>query len=251
MIVRHQLCLAGIFAALAGLACAQDQPPPTGKIPGFTPVEKAFQEELKDVADVAGLPRVLLIGDSISIGYTLAVRSRLAGRANVHRPPENCGSTSYGLTRLALWLKSGPWDVIHFNFGLHDLKYLDAQGRYVSPEQGGKQVASLEEYGANLRQLVQLLKPTGARLIFATTTPVPAGATGRIAGSELEYNRVALKIMREAGIEIDDLHAYATPRSATIQLPHNVHFTPAGSDELGAVVADKIRTVLPSPPSSP
>ena len=52
------------------------------------------------VKDVRGLSRVLLIGDSISIGYTLAVRRALKGKANVQRPADNCGSTDRGVERL-------------------------------------------------------------------------------------------------------------------------------------------------------
>ncbi len=70
--------------------------------------------------DVPGRPRVLLIGDSVSRGYTLATRKELAGRASVHRAPENCGPTANGLKKLDAWLGAGKWDVIHFNFGIHD-----------------------------------------------------------------------------------------------------------------------------------
>ena len=76
------------------------------------------------VEDVAGLPRVLLIGDSISIGYTVPAREALRGKANVHRPLTNCGPTTRGLENLSQWLGDADWDVIHFNWGLHDLKYL-------------------------------------------------------------------------------------------------------------------------------
>src|SRR5690606_1319408 len=72
------------------------------------------------VKDDPRLPRVLLIGDSVSRGYTAAVRKALAGKANVHRAPANCGPTSLGLNKLDVWLGSGKWDVIHFNFGIHD-----------------------------------------------------------------------------------------------------------------------------------
>ena len=75
---------------------------------------------LKPIQDVAGLPRVLLIGDSVSIGYTLPTRELLIGKANVHRPPTNCSSTGNGLKYLKSWLGEKKWDVIHFNFGLHD-----------------------------------------------------------------------------------------------------------------------------------
>ena len=54
--------------------------------------------------DEPGLPRVLLIGDSVCRGYTLAVRKALAGKANVHRAPENCGPTANGIKKLDIWL---------------------------------------------------------------------------------------------------------------------------------------------------
>lgn len=55
---------------------------------------------LAPIRDVAGLPRVLLIGDSVSIGYTLPTRELLKDKANVHRPPTNCSSTGHGLNYL-------------------------------------------------------------------------------------------------------------------------------------------------------
>jgi len=171
------------------------------------------------------------------------VRAQLAGRANVHRPSENCGSTGYGLERLEAWLGAGPWAVIHFNFGLHDLKYLDAQGNYVAPEQG-QQLVPVEEYEANLRKLVQRLQQTGAQLIFATTTPIPAGSAGRVEGSELLYNAAAGRVMRALKVAVDDLHAYALARQGTIQRPKNVHFTPAGSEELAGLVTQSILSKL-------
>src|SRR5205085_7354883 len=78
---------------------------------------------LAPVTDTPGLPRVMLIGDSISMGYTVPVRELLAGKANVHRVPGNAFSTREGLADLSRWLGSEKWDVIHFNWGLHDLKH--------------------------------------------------------------------------------------------------------------------------------
>ena len=80
---------------------------------------------MAEVKDIPGLPRVLLIGDSISIGYTVPVRELLEGVTNVHRPQTNCGPTTKGVDEIDAWLGDGKWDVIHFNFGLHDLKYCD------------------------------------------------------------------------------------------------------------------------------
>ena len=211
---------------------------------GAAPKAKAPNPAYAAVTDVAGLPRVLLIGDSISIGYTLGVRAKLAGRANVHRPPENCGDTARGVKSIDKWLGPGKWDVIHFNFGLHDLKYLDAAGQLAPPEKG-KQVMSLAAYEANLRTLVARLKQTGAKLVFATTTPVPAGTTGRVEDDSIRYNAVAERVMKELGVARNDLHAFVKPRQAQLQRPANVHFTDAGSAQLAETVAACIARLLP------
>lgn len=188
------------------------------------------------VADQPGLPRVLLIGDSISMGYTIPVRELLAGKANLHRPKDNCGPTTRGLEKLDEWLGKGHWDVIHFNWGLHDLKYID-----------GKQQVPLPEYEKNLRELVARLKKTGATLIWCSTTPVPEGCQPlRMPGDELPYNAAAKKIMEANGIGINDLYAFALARLKETQLPRNVHFSPEGSKVLAGQVVASILEVLPA-----
>ena len=199
---------------------------------------------LLPVDDVPGLPRILLIGDSISIGYTREVRRRFAGRANVHRPPDNCGPTLFGLEQLDGWLGSGRWDVIYFNFGLHDLKFMDASGTYIVPGPKDRPLASPAEYADNLRQIVVRLRRTGARLVFANTTPVPGGTVGRVEGSERAYNAAAEQVMRAAGVTIDGLHAFAVAHPQ-LQRPHNVHFTPEGCEALADHVAATLAPLLP------
>jgi acyl-CoA thioesterase-1 len=207
-------------------------------------LDPALAPALLPVDDVRGLPRILLLGDSISIGYTREVRQRLGGRANVHRPPENCGPTVYGLEELDGWLGSGRWDVIHFNFGLHDLKFMDAKGTYIVPGPHDRPLASPAEYATNLRTIVTQLQRTGARLIFATTTPVPGGTVGRVEASELAYNTAAVEVMREAGVPINDLHGLVVSRPR-LQLPENVHFTPEGYAALADQVVAAITPHLP------
>ena len=232
------------------------EPEPEGK--KVAPPVKKVDPALVEIKDVPGLPRMLLIGDSISIGYTLPVRALLKGRANVHRVLGNCGDTGRGLAHLDEWiganyamgstnLPPAKWDVIHFNFGLHDLKYLDGKGHYISPEQG-KQVASPAKYEQNLRLLVERLKKTGARLVFATTTPVPAGTLGRVENDEVRYNEVAVRVMKENGVVIDDLHAVVTRQLVVWQRPKNVHFTPAGYEKLAAAVVASVMPLLPAAP---
>ena len=196
------------------------------------------------IKDKPGLPRVLLIGDSISIGYTVPVREMLEGKANVHRALTNCGPTIKGVKELDRWLGDEPWDVIHFNFGLHDLKYMGPNGEnLVSPDQGHQQV-SIEEYQANLQTMVKRLKMTGATLIWRNTTPVPPGAKGRVVGDSKKYNEAAERVMKEHGVAIQDMYGFVYPQMDKIMLEANVHFTPEGSRELAKTVVEVISARL-------
>ncbi|WP_339907985.1 SGNH/GDSL hydrolase family protein [Symmachiella dynata] len=201
---------------------------------------------LQAIQDDPKLPRVLLIGDSISIGYTLPTRELLAGKANVHRILTNGGPTTRGVAQIDRWLGEKPWDVIHFNWGLHDLKYMGPNGKNLADTAAADshQQVPPEEYEKNLRKLVARLKETGATLIWCSTTPVPAGAGGRVVGDAVKYNAVAAKIMQENDIAIDDLYMFAKPRLKEIQLPANVHFSKPGSKALAEQVAGAIEKTL-------
>lgn len=190
------------------------------------------------VPEVAGLPRVLLIGDSISIGYTPMVRELLRGRANVQRVPANAGATSAGLRKLSDWLGTNRWDVIHFNFGLHDAK--------LPPEGIGH--ATPEKYEANLRELVRQLKATGAKLIWATSTPVPNGgqlAPDRRFADVAAYNAAAARVMKDHGVIVNDLNALIAPHVREVQKSNDVHFTSEGAAMLAKQVAASIQIQLP------
>lgn len=188
-------------------------------------------------------PKVLIIGDSISIGYFEPAKQLLEGKAELYHNPGNAAHTRNGLAQLDAWLGDTPWDVIHFNHGLHDLKYADAKGNLVAPDKG-TQIMSVDEYARNLEQIVQRLKKTHAKLIFATTTPVPEGSAGRVQGDAARYNRAALPIMKRYGVRVDDLYSFALPRLASVQQPHNVHFTDEGSRLLAQQVANSILAAL-------
>ena len=195
--------------------------------------------------------RVLLLGDSISIGYTPFVREALDGRARVVRPtneagrPENCCGTNLGVVELERWLalEGGDWDVIHFNFGLHDLKHVDPATGANSRDLGHPRQAEPARYGTQLRAIVVRLGETGARLVFATTTPVPPEAPFRTPGDERLYNDIALRVMREQGVAVDDLFAFVAEHPEPLQRPDDVHFDAAGSRLLGEQVARAILEV--------
>src|SRR5687768_404471 len=113
------------WLSAAPTVVADDAPgrTPSGQKPAAKPNDtKYWKDALTPINDQPGLPRVLLIGDSVSVCYTLATREELKGEANVHRIPENAGHTGKSLARIDGWLGNGKWDVIHFNWGLHDLR---------------------------------------------------------------------------------------------------------------------------------
>jgi len=180
------------------------------------------------VKDVPVLPRVLLIGDSVSRGYTLAVRKELEGIANVHRAPENCGPTSNALKKLDVWLGDGHWDVIHVNFGLHEIK------------------TPLADYTLRLEEIMTRLQATGATLIWASTTPVPEDWSNHVGQAEVivRLNKAAAGVMQQRQIPIDDLYEFALPRLKEIQNPQDIHFKAPGYELLGRQVAASIAAQL-------
>jgi acyl-CoA thioesterase-1 len=244
--MKHLLFLLP-FLAMAITVPAADAPK---KNPAPEPgsVEEKKSAARKVPLDPA-LPNVLIIGDSISLGYTPFVQGLLAGKANTIHSAGNSAGTTHGLASIQQWLKpvgDKPWAVIHFNWGLHDLKRVKvAGGTQKSDNPADPRQADLATYEANLRKLVEILKKTNAKLIFATSTPFPAGSSPhRDPEDAVRYNDVAKKIMAENGIAIDDLYSLVLPDLAKLQLPKNVHFASAGYKALAGQVAENIAKSL-------
>ncbi len=195
--------------------------------------------------------RVLIIGDSISIAYTPVVRKSLGAKAVVVRPTvgtsnkvENCAGTTKGVKAIDRWLAlhGGNFDIIHFNFGLHDLKSVDPKTGRGSNSPSHPKQADLSTYVRQLNSIVQKLRATGATLVFATTTPVPTGGVRphREPEDVEHYNKAAKAIMKRHSIAVNDLYNYALPQLASLQRPKNVHFTPSGSNALGQEVVKAV-----------
>ncbi|MEM9281268.1 MAG: SGNH/GDSL hydrolase family protein [Verrucomicrobiota bacterium] len=235
--------LLGIFfIALLAFPLAADEEKYVPE-PGSDELKKGAR---KKVEVDPSLPNVLIIGDSISNGYTPPARKALEGIANVLHNPGNAQGTTYGLAKIDEWLEAMEWEVIHFNFGLHDLKRVIKAGTSQnSNDPNDPYQADRATYEANLKKIVTRLKETDAYLIFATTTPFPAGVkpfrSPKDAGN---YNEVAVAIMEANGIEINDLHGLVLPDLKTLQKPVNVHFLPEGSELMGNQVAERIRVAL-------
>lgn len=198
------------------------------------------------------LPKVLILGDSISIGYTPFVKEMMLGIAEVSRPeledgtPENCGGTTKAVMELDRWIGDEKWNVIHFNFGLHDLKHIDPDTGENSMNPKDPQQAPLKQYKKNLSQIVDRLIETEAHLIYATTTPYPNPVDGplRMPGQAQKYNEAALKIVGKHDIQVNDLYSFVKPQMETLMLKRNVHFNEDGSKALAEEVVRIIKPVV-------
>jgi len=239
--------LVALLVAPLGLLLAAETSKPS-KAETFVTPKRDRTGMVSDVPIDKALPNVLILGDSISIGYTRQVREALNGKANVIRPNANCGDTRHGLAQIETWLGEVKWQVIHFNWGLHDLCYRNPELK--TPGQRDKVKGTLSvplaEYEKNLETLVERLKQTGARLIFANTTLVPEGEAGRFPGDEVKYNAAAQRIMEKCGVPINDLHATTQAfQPAMFAGTGNVHFSAQGSAKLAGQVVAQIAAALP------
>ncbi len=206
-----------------------------------------------------GLPKVVLVGDSIRLGYAARVAERLSGKAVVISPPENGGDSTNVLSHLDDWVLRQKPDVVHLNCGLHDLKRSKTDGHHQ---------VELARYADNLRRVVARIREgTDAALVFADTTPIlderhaRRGADfDRTEADVRQYNAAAIAMMRELGVPVHDLHWVVEQGGPETMLgPDGTHYTVVGSDRLAEAVADCVLrqlTVrryrpLPRPASGP
>ncbi|NLG27040.1 MAG: SGNH/GDSL hydrolase family protein [Chloroflexi bacterium] len=186
--------------------------------------------------------RVVLIGDSIRMGYEPYVRQELADLADVWGPTDNGGTSRNVLDHLADWVLNDPPDLLHINCGLHDLKRTAA-----SPEPA----VALADYEANLRAIFSRLRAAQIATLWATCTPVnqvwhARGSLRRREEDVIAYNRVALRVAQQYGLPINDLYCLITSLGRDLYLSQDGrHFVPAGYALLGRAVADQIRRHLP------
>ena len=184
-------------------------------------------------APTADKESILLIGDSITTGYSAAVRKALPQYEVLNVP---CGAkyTRNGLNKIDSWLAARPkWKLITFNHGMWDLATVYG--------------ISVEEYKKNLTVIAQKIKATGAPVLFFTTTYVPANVENRPMGSEIRYNEVALEVMKEVGIPVHDLN-YNSKVIASLMLPNDIHFTAEGCSKLAEYVLAAIQPLLTNSP---
>lgn len=215
--------LPGIALATATLAA--------GPVPSREPTE--WCELWIAQADQADLPRILLLGDSITRAYRPVVEKTLKGRAYV-----TCLSSSFFpsdrllLSQLSLILDAGRFDVIHFNNGMHGWQHTEKEYQESFPGL----LASIKQHAP------------GAKLIWATTTPVrqdppPSSQPPRPSDARIvARNKIVAEILRREDIAIDDLYSAVAghPEYHT----DDIHFNQRGIDLQAAQVVSRIESAL-------
>lgn len=229
---------------------------------GFFEDEAMAAFIIKHAKKEASLPKVLFFGDSICGGYTKPLVKLMDGKAEMvklgavagYRIKEQplwqgrpAGYLNFGnammcvsdFDRFERHLSETKYDVIHFNFGLNDI-FRGRNGAWHSPS---------EKYAENLSKIVALLKTNGAKIIWASTTPIPASAPHNPEGDELIYNAAAEKVMKKNNIPINDLHSVVTKWDgyAEWKKGNDVHFPGTVYSKLAKQIAEAILAQLESP----
>ncbi|MFI3305805.1 MAG: SGNH/GDSL hydrolase family protein [Rikenellaceae bacterium] len=211
------------------------------------------------------LPCVLLIGNSISINYTPYIQDAFTNdqyntsgidhpdtkTANVYRVPENAESTEEGIKQIANYLTGlggDKWDVVHLNYGLHDLK---------KTVDTSKCDVSIADYKANLRAIFNAIMTSpycngeDTKIIWASTTWYPDGLTGpiRTYGDEITYNAAAKEVCEETAYKdrvyyCDDHHAVTNETWGTYWTSIDVHPNTACYKALAAGAVELIKADL-------
>ena len=212
--------LASIF--LLG-ACAQ-----TGQQPGddTSAMLASIYPCSATIPDTTGSPTMLVIGDSISIGYTPFLVPEFPTLQVVHNPC-NAMTSDYTRDHIASWLATRPsFDVITFNNGMWDINEWCQ--------------VPLDRYKANLVKIAEAVKAKTAHPYFVLTTQVPNGANGRTDARAIAYNAAAVEVMNAEGIPVIDLHTYSATFPELHVDPTNVHWTDQGSRNLADFIVAAI-----------
>ena len=207
-------------------------------IGSFVPACVVSIQSMAQSINPVPLPKVVLVGDSIRLGYAPVVTRLLSGKATVISVEANGGDSGNVLRNLEEWVIREKPDIVHLNAGLHDLKVSRQTRQYQVP---------IDQYEANLRSMAQIIREgTSARLIFASTTPI-LDERHSLRGAEFDrferdvrrYNEVAFRVMEDLGVPVDDLH-WIVEKEVTGALlgKDGTHYTPEGYELLGQAVAD-------------
>jgi hypothetical protein len=189
------------------------------------------------------MKKVLLLGDSIRMGYDDYVKSELKEYDVYYDPIDNGRFISY-----TIWMfnnlnnQHGPFDIVHFNTGYWDINREGPNGEPQTP---------LKEYLNSLERLVNLIRSTGATPIFATTTPIydtpiKEGEYEALNYKNewvIEYNEKAIELMKKLGVQINDLYSLMLKEKRYGKCSDSLHLTEESYKKCAKQVSRIIRSI--------
>lgn len=188
------------------------------------------------------MKKVLLIGDSIRMGYDKYTRDKLSGVAGVYFPEENCKFTPNVVRYIYDWatalkLNREEIDVVHWNVGLWDCLHME----------DGEPVVPIEFYERNIARIQALINKAfpNAKSIFATSTSVSEEMwkwQGKCRyNSEIEqYNEAAKRALAPYDVKINDLYALVSPLPDSYHSDATHYYTPEATELIGGQVVSNI-----------
>ena len=202
----------------------------------------------------ASLPRVLIIGDSISGHYLYKLRELMRGKANVIG--ESSSSVRYPMDKYR-WSKlgprfyrsdyaskdddlknflteQGPFDIVHFNNGIHNFSRANPGDE--------------KTYAEQLRKVVATIRASGATCLFANSTGTVADNTiptsPRYLSNCLAFNSAAEAVMKELNVPVTDIHGLIQPRIKELISTDLIHTNPEADQMMAELIAKKLTETL-------
>ena len=219
---------------------------PAAELPRYSPRKDLGVEDPR-------LPRILIIGDSISGHYHYGVRERLRGKANIigeSSMRDNSWATMGPRFYRSDWaakgdgLKNflaerGPFDIVHFNNGIHNFSHA--------------QPGDEKPYAQQLRTVVATIRQSGAVCLFANST----GTIGdnMIPNSPhyltncLAFNAAAEAVMRELKVPVTDIHGLIQPRAKELIGSDLIHTTKEADEMMADLIARRLTETLATLPN--
>ncbi len=182
-------------------------------------------------------PRVLLIGDSILNGYRQQVIKELTGEAYVDCWVNPYHQSTHVNKLLGEVLEHGPYDVVHFNMGLHGW------------QEGRIKEGTFKPLTRAYVEVIQEKLPE-AKLIWASSTPVTEKGNPKELDSEIdpvivEHNRLAAEVMKDMHVPVSDFYALLVDQRELAR-GDRFHWTAPAYKILADQTVQSIRTALKS-----
>lgn len=232
---RMVLVFSAVVLSLAAVHCAADEPKPAVETDSRLHADgKGWRLEKAKITDPAR-PRVLLIGDSILNGYLKQVVKALDGKAYVDAWVNPYCQSEHLNKLLAEVLDQGPYDVVHFNMGLHGWQ----EGR-IKP-------GTFEPLTKAYVQVINDKLPK-ARIIWASSTPVtvkgkPTELEPAINPVIVEHNRMAASVMAEMDVPVNDFYGLLVDKLEWAR-GDQFHWTGPGYEVLAKTVTESVLAEL-------